>query len=196
MSVCSQLKSVSHFLKIKQLISATPPPTTYTHTLETALLAICMTIHLIIKSKTSTERRTWWPEVNNGSRPEVNTTMDKRSYTSPRTGPPDRCNRCGHEKKNFPASQCLAATRSVSYCKAGVRRIKEDTAAYSDTGECDVAKIELVNNLEMREKPSLMRVRISDQEFLWQSHTPTQKIVWDHGYVSVNMRSKKSFVNG
>ena len=43
------------------------------------------------------------------SRPVVNKVVDKRNYPSQRTGPPDQCNRCGHEK-HFPVSECPAAT--------------------------------------------------------------------------------------
>ena len=33
------------------------------------------------------------------SRSVVNKVADKRNYPSPRIGPPDQCNRCGHEKR-------------------------------------------------------------------------------------------------
>ena len=119
------------------------------------------------------------------SRPVVNKVADKQNYPSQRTGPPDQCNRCGHEK-HFPVSECPAATRICNYCKkkghyaskcfkkqeeVGVRRIEEEPQANtendSEGDEYDVARIELVNNLGMREKPSLMRVRTNDQEVLW-----------------------------
>ena len=134
------------------------------------------------------------------SRPVVNKVVDKRNYPSQRTGPPDQCNRCGHEK-HFPASECSAATRICNYCKkkghyaskcfkkqkeAGVRRIEEEpqvnTENDSDTDEYDVARIELVNNLGLRGKPSLMRVLTNDQEVLWQPDTGIQKNVWDEAH--------------
>ena len=114
--------------------------------------------------------------------------------------PPDQCNRCGHEK-HFPASECPVATKICNYCKkkghyaskcfkkqneAGVRRIEGEPQANtendSDTDEYDEGRIELVNNLGMREKPSLMRVRTNDQEVLWQPDTGTQKNVWDEAH--------------
>ena len=134
------------------------------------------------------------------SRPVVNKVVDKRNYPSQRIVPPDQCNRCGHEK-HFPASECPVATKICNYCKkkghyaskcfktqkeAGVRRIEGEPQANtendSDTDEYDEARIELVNNLGMREKPSLMRVRTNDQEVLWQPDTGTQKNVWDEAY--------------
>ena len=111
------------------------------------------------------------------SRPVVNKVVDKRNCPSQRTGPLDQ--------KHFPASECPAVTRICHYCKkrghygsrcfkkqkeAGVRRIEEEPQANtendSDTDEYDVARIELVNNLGMRGKPSLMRVLTNDQEVL------------------------------
>ena len=134
------------------------------------------------------------------SRPVVNRVVDKRNYPSQRTGPPDQCNWGGHEK-HFPVSECPAATRICNCCKkkghyaskcfkkqkeAGVRRIEEEPQANtendSNTDEYDVARIELVNNLGMREKPSLMRVLTNDQEVLWQPDTGTQKNVWDKAH--------------
>ncbi|XP_028415679.1 uncharacterized protein K02A2.6-like [Dendronephthya gigantea] len=102
------------------------------------------------------------------------------------------------KKEDAVARKCPALTRVCNYCKkkghyaskcfkkqkeAGVKRIEEEsqdnTENDSDTDEYDVAQIGFVNNLGMREKPSLMRVRTNDQEVLWQPDTGTQKNVWD-----------------
>ena len=79
------------------------------------------------------------------------------------------------------ASKCFKKQK-----EAGVRRIEGEPQANtendSDMDEYDVAKIEPGNNLGMREKPSLMRVRTNDQEVLGQSDTGTQKNVWDEAH--------------
>ena len=62
------------------------------------------------------------------------------------------------------------------------REPQANTENDSDTDKYDVARIELVNNLGMREKPSLMRVLTNDQEVLWQPDTGTQKNVWDEAH--------------
>jgi hypothetical protein len=69
-----------------------------------------------------------------------------------------------------------------SASKQNPKLTTETTPTRSDTDEYDTAKIELVNNFGMREKPSLMRVRTNDQEVLWQSDTGTQKDVWDEAH--------------
>jgi hypothetical protein len=132
----------------------------------------------------------------------VNKVGAKRNQPLQQKGTTDQCNRCGHEN-HFPASECPAITRICNYCKkkghyaskcfrkqkeAGMKRIEAEpqtdtgTDTNSDTDEYDTAKIELVNNLRMREKPSLMRVCTYDHEGLWQPDTGTQKDVWDEAH--------------
>ena len=86
-----------------------------------------------------------------------------------------------YKKKGHYASKCFKKQK-----EARVRRIEEEpqanTESDSDTDEYDVARIELVNNLGMRGKPSLMRVLANDQEVLWQPDTGTQKNVWDKAH--------------
>ncbi|CAB4025876.1 Hypothetical predicted protein [Paramuricea clavata] len=81
-----------------------------------------------------------------------------------------------YTRKGHYASKCFKKQK-----EAGIKRIEAEPQTdtrndtNSDTDEYDTAKIELVNNLGMREKPSLMRVRTNDQEALWQPDTGTQK---------------------
>lgn len=135
------------------------------------------------------------------SRSVVGQVNAKRGYPLPKkmTSPPEQCNGCGHDK-HFPASECPAASRICNYCKkkghyankcfkkkkeVGANLIDEEhqtkgrSDTDSDTDEYDVAKIELVNSLETRKKPSLMRVHTNGQEVLWQPDTGTQRDVWD-----------------
>ena len=140
--------------------------------------------------------------IDRDSRQVVNKVGAKRNQPLQQKGTTDQCNRCGHEN-HFPASECPAISRICNYCKkkghyaskcfkkqkeAGIKRIEAEPQidngndTNSDTDEYDTAKIELVNNLGMGEKPSLMRVRTNDQEVLWQPDTGTQKDVRDEAH--------------
>ncbi|CAB4021004.1 Transposon Tf2-6 poly [Paramuricea clavata] len=137
--------------------------------------------------------------IDRDSRQVVNKVGAKRNQPLQQKCTTDQCNRCGH-KNHFPASECPAISRICNYCKekghyaskcfkkqkeAGIKRIEAEPQTdtgndtNSDTDEYGTAKIELVNNLGMREKPSLMRVHTNDQEVMWQPDTGTQKDVWD-----------------
>mgnify|MGYP002803996170 CR=1 FL=1 len=142
--------------------------------------------------------------IDGDSRREVNNVRAKPNQPSPHQGtcPSDQCNRCGHDK-HFPPSECPGMSRICNYCKkkghyaskcfkkqkeAGIKRIEAESQSdvgndtSSDNDEYDIAKIELVNSLGTRSKPSLMKVRTNDHEVLWQPDTGTQKDVWDEAY--------------
>jgi hypothetical protein len=70
------------------------------------------------------------------------------------------------KKKGHYASKCFKKQK-----EAGIKRIEAEPQTdtgndtNSDTDEYDTAKIELVNNLGMREKPSLMRSALTTKKF-------------------------------